>query len=481
MHSLLQKQNHLFWRAGFGPTPDMLIQSTTFSPEKYFYSMLKVSEKLPLPFKIVQNAVDGLGNGIGELGRQQPMMQGDTLSMAEKNSRNQQQSRQEIRSLNLAWLDEMAESPAQLREKMSLFWHGYFACRNLNSFYQQQLINVIREHALSDFGTLLFEVSKTPAMLLFLNNQQNRKTSPNENFAREVMELFTLGRGNFSEEDVKEAARAFTGWSFNLQGQFQFRPFQHDSGEKKVLGYIGTLTGEDVLDILLKQKQTAKFVCTKLYKFFVNDNVNSNHVNWLAKRFFESGYAIKPLLKDIFTANWFYSSENIGTHIKSPIELLVGIRRQLPMKIGNREIQLLLQRALGQILFYPPNVAGWPGGKCWIDSSSLLLRMRLPQMMTGNDGIEINVKMDDDTEMGQAQKLSGAVARYSLNTTIDWNEIFETLDVIPEQKRFTFLTASFIQTKWQPQEKFITQFTGRTNDAKKIMVALMSLPEYQLC
>src|SRR5690606_13509498 len=145
-------------------------------------------------------------------------------------------SREVLRNLNLAWMDHMVTTPAQLREKMALFWHGYFACRDLNGIFQQLLLNNIRENALGSFKDLLFTVSKSASMLSFLNNVQNRKQHPNENFAREVMELFTLGRGYYSEHDVKEAARAFTGWSFQPTGEFIFRTQQHDDDRKTVLG-----------------------------------------------------------------------------------------------------------------------------------------------------------------------------------------------------------------------------------------------------
>ena len=184
------------------------------------------------------------------------------------------------------------------------------------------------------------------------------------------MELFTLGRGNYTENDIKEAARAFTGWSSEFKGEFVFRRFQHDYGEKTVLGKTGNFDGDDVLDIFLSQKQTAKFITQKIYKFFVNDNVDEEKVNWLADRFYQSNYDISKLMEDIFTSDWFYDEKNIGSKIKSPIELMAGIQRMLPMKLENEEALTFLQRALGQILFYPPNVAGWPGGKTWIDSST---------------------------------------------------------------------------------------------------------------
>ena len=478
MHPL-QKQNHLFWRAGFGPTPDMQLQTTPFDSAKYFQVLWLASEKKPVPFRIVEPTIDGLANGIGDITRmQQKQAMDDEATKAEARKKQQLQNREAVRSLNLTWMEEMVNSPAQLREKVALFWHGHFACRIVNSYFQQQLINTIREHALSDFGTLLTKVSKTPAMLQFLNNQQNRKNSPNENFAREVMELFTMGRGNYTEHDVKEAARAFTGWGFNLEGAFVFRPIIHDRGEKTILGKKGIETGEEVLQVLLEQPATARFLCTKFYRFFVNENVKEQHVEWLAKRFFESGYQMKTLLQDIFTADWFYNPENVGTRIKGPIELMVGLQRQLPMELTNKPALLLIQRALGQILFYPPNVAGWPGGKTWIDSSSLLLRMRIPQLLASKEGVEVALKNDDDTDMGRGNK---GMNRFVMQASIDWNKALKPFASLPADKQFPMLRAGLLQSGKLPELDYMKDLTGSTPEGPKMTIALMSLPEYQLC
>ena len=186
---------------------------------------------------------------------------------ADQKKQLRKDSQRDIKSLNLAWLNEMVQSDAQLREKMSLFWHGHFASRNVNIFYQQLLLDSIRKNALGNFADLLREVSKSAAMINFLNNNQNKKDHPNENFAREVMELFTMGRGNYSEDDVKEAARAFTGWGADLQGEFVFRQKQHDNGDKTLLGKTGNFDGDDVLNILLQQKETAHFISKKYIAF----------------------------------------------------------------------------------------------------------------------------------------------------------------------------------------------------------------------
>ncbi|RYG25455.1 MAG: DUF1800 domain-containing protein, partial [Chitinophagaceae bacterium] len=278
---------------------------------------------------------------------------------------------------------------------------GHFACRNLNVFYQQELLNTIRQNALGNFGVLLKEVSRSAGMLNFLNNQQNRKGHPNENFAREVMELFTLGRGNYTENDVKEAARSFTGWGANAQGDFVFRKAQHDEGNKTVLGHTGKFDGDAVLNILLEEQQTARFICTKIYRFFVNDQPDAARIGWLSNRFYKSDYEIGSLMEDIFTSDWFFEEKNIGTRIKSPVELLAGIQRMLPMTLENDESMLILQRILGQMLFYPPNVAGWAGGRAWIDSSTLMMRLRIPQLFNDKDEMNVSPKDDDDQMMGR--------------------------------------------------------------------------------
>ena len=173
------------------------------------------------------------------------------------------QSVQDISKLNIRWLQEMTESPAQLLEKMSLFWHGHFASKTVNIIYDQALLNVIRENALGNFRDLLFEVSKTASMIQFLNNNQNKKGHPNENFARELMELFTIGRGHYTETDVKESARAFTGWGTNIQGDFIFVRRQHDDGIKTFFGKTGNLSGEDILEYSIGSKTNSCFYYPK--------------------------------------------------------------------------------------------------------------------------------------------------------------------------------------------------------------------------
>lgn len=470
------KNQHLLWRAAFGPMAENVNELPQVSQKDLYQLLLKTSSKKPEAFNVASNLFGGLVKGVQDIGKMQQLSK-DEKKMLRK------QSVEDLKSLNLTWLSQMINSEAQLREKMSFFWHGHFACRVINIFFQQQLLNVVRENALGNFGDLLREVSKSPAMLSFLNNQQNKKQHPNENFAREVMELFTMGRGNYTENDIKEGARAFTGWGFNMKGEFVERPFLHDTGNKTFLGRTGNFNGDDIIDILLEQRQTAKFITTKLYRYFVNDIPDESKIELLAGRFYESGYDIKKLLADIYTSDWFYNEKNIGNRIKSPVELLAGIRRLIPMELAQPEAQLLFQRALGQVLFYPPNVAGWPGGKNWIDSSALMLRMRIPQILTDADDFAVKPKDDDDTMMGKEGIDTKAKAR-QLNVTVDWNAVTKVFDATAKENLLQKINDVVLQTNSRIDPAIINKYIDkqvRNAYIKTTLVELMSTPEYQLC
>lgn len=482
--TLQLKNQHLLWRAGFGTGVPGL---ESFSSLRGMVStLLKSSEKKPVYIDVAGDLAGDYAMVFNDA--MKARIAGNQLSDEEKKNKQQQlrrENRDRIKTLNLTWLNEMAVTDAPLREKMALFWHGHFACRQQNAVFQQLLLDNIRNNALGSFRELLMQVSKSAAMLAFLNNQQNRKQHPNENFAREVMELFTLGRGNYTENDVKEAARAFTGWGFNLKGEFTFRKFQHDDGTKTVLGKSGNFDGDDVLNILLDQKQTSVFITRKVYRYFVNDNADEAKVKWLAGRFYQSDYNIQSLMKDIFSADWFYAAENVGVHIKSPVELLAGMRRTLGIELENEEVQLLMQRALGQVLFYPPNVAGWPGGKSWIDSSTLMLRLKIPQLIKDNQAFNVTPKTDDDQMMGMTDEMKKIGNRFRINAKVDWPAYLKQFEDVPREKLYDALEAHILQTPPGSVNRAsiekVTDISSRENYIKTLTIALMSTPEYQLC
>jgi len=472
----MQKLKHLFWRVGFGPRTKSWDKWVSLPETSWWPKMKDDAATEPKYFDLADSAVKGLLIGIGELGK----MERRELDQADK-KRLREQSRDNLRSLNLLWLEEMTNTKAQLREKMALFWHGHFASRNINILYQQQLLHTIRENALGNFGDLLRAVSKSAAMIAFLNNQQNKKQHPNENFAREVMELFTMGRGHYTETDIKEVARAFTGWSFRLNGDFVFRPNDHDKGIKTLLGKSGKFDGDDVLDILLENRETAQFITRKMYRFLVNDTlVPEERISWLANRFYESGYQIMRLLDDIVRSDWFYAPENTGNRIKSPVEYWVGIRRVLPLELEDPEVQLKLQRVLDQVLFYPPNVAGWPGGKAWIDSSSLMLRMRIPQLIVDRGDLDVQTKDDDDQQMG-AKSMNQA---RMLAADIDWQPVLKQFSAVRSSDLIQSMAQYLWQTDVQPPAAILEKYTDHSSQERSIktaMIRLMATPEYQLC
>ncbi|GAA4377784.1 DUF1800 domain-containing protein [Hymenobacter koreensis] len=414
---------------------------------------------------------------------QAPAMKRGALT-AEQRKQQNRQIREAFYAMNTGWLERMATSPAQFREKLTFFWHGHFAARVRRPDAALQLNNTVRRLALGKFSDLLLAVSKEPAMLQFLNNQQNRKQRPNENFAREVMELFTIGRGQYTEQDVKEAARAFTGWGYDAQSQFVFRARQHDDGPKTFMGRTGNFGGEDILRILLERRETAAFITTKLYRFFVNDVPNAQHIQPLADAFYRSGYDIEDLMERMLSADWFYDAANVGTRIKSPVELLVGLRRQAGLQPADGRLLVFWQKALGQTLFQPPNVAGWPGGRNWIDSSSLLLRLQLPQVLLKQAEVNVALK-EDENDIAPSLPKAERVLRTQNAAPVSIATVARLLDKVPAEQHPSRLGAFLLQAPLRPENlKRVQQLTAAAPVEQRLRIglgALLSLPEYQLC
>jgi uncharacterized protein (DUF1800 family) len=276
------------------------------------------------------------------------------------------------------WVAEMLSTPSPFTEKMTLFWHNHFATsqqkvRSANLMYRQNVM--LRRYSTGNFGALLREVSKDPAMLIYLDGAQNRKGAPNENFAREVMELFTLGEGHYSEQDIKEVARAFTGWSLDADaGEFRFRRLIHDEGSKTVFGNEGKFNGDDIVTLLLQQPATGEFIVAKLWREFVSPEPDSAAVKQLAATWRAANYEMKPLLRAMFLSDAFWAPVNRGVLVKSPVDLVVGSLRQFRFAVEDPAPFAVILRQLGQDLFNPPNVKGWPVGDAWLNTTTLLAR-----------------------------------------------------------------------------------------------------------
>lgn len=289
------------------------------------------------------------------------------------------------------WLREMLTTPNPLAERMVLFWHNHFATSQQKVVRVHPLWNqhqLFRQHALGSFRTLLHAVAKDPAMLVYLDGAQSRKQAPNENFAREVMELFTLGQdsGAYTEQDIKEAARAFTGWSVERDDfSFRWRPFFHDEGIKTIFGQSGAFNGDQVLDLLLdasrSQGAAARFIVGKLWREFVSPVPDKAAVQRIARQFEQSGYDTAVALRELLLTPDFWKPEQRGSLIKSPIELIVGTMRQLGFVSEDPTALVLKSAQLGQNLLLPPNVKGWPGYTDWINATTLLERKRFLEQM----------------------------------------------------------------------------------------------------
>jgi uncharacterized protein (DUF1800 family) len=283
----------------------------------------------------------------------------------------------ETRRLAFWWADRMVASNRPLEEKMALFWHGHFATgedkiRDYRKMEQQ--LALLHRHATGNFRTLLVEVARGPAMLAYLDAAENVKGAPNENFAREVMELFTMGVGTYTETDIREGARAFTGW-IDDDLDFKVDPAKHDDGEKTFLGRTGRFDGVDILDIIIEQKVTAAFIAGKIYKFFVRENISPEVQAKLGAVLRDNDYEIAPLMRTIFLSKDFYSAPSAGTHIKGPVELIVSTYRKLGVKhLPGIPDLYVVSRELGQTLLNPPTVAGWAQGRAWITPGLLLAR-----------------------------------------------------------------------------------------------------------
>jgi uncharacterized protein (DUF1800 family) len=354
----LAKVGHLYRRAAFGATWDELQTALRDGPDK---------------------AIDRLLNGHGDAAafEKETKPLADTVAKAN----NGPQAR-------AWWLYRMLYTPHPLRERMTLFWHNHFATSNAkvnNATYMFGMYDTLYNNALGKFPPMLQEVTKDPAMLVWLDTVQSTKAMPNENYARELMELFSLGVGNYTEKDIREAAKAFTGWRLD-GGKPVYDPKNHDDGPKTVLGRTGPFQASDVVDICLDQPVCPRFIAGKLYKFFISESTPPppELVEPLARQFRDSGYDIAATVSTVLRSNLFFAPETYRARIKAPVDFVLGIVRGLEGRIGTTQLALAME-GLGQSLFYPPSVKGWDGGPAWLNGQTLLFRQNLALALTSTE------------------------------------------------------------------------------------------------
>ncbi|MBL0928237.1 MAG: DUF1800 domain-containing protein [Phycisphaerales bacterium] len=483
---------HLLSRAGFGGSPEQIRTLADWGPAKSVDHLLDLPNSpgaYPWP-KADQFETDIMRPPTEEerrMYREAARAQNEDVlaQLRLKRQDAQRRDRQQVRQMQRWWLTRMIETPRPLEEKLTLFWHGHFATsyRTIENSYHQFLQNqTFRAHAAGNFGEMLFAIIRDPAMLAYLNNNQNRKGRPNENLAREIMELFSLGVGHYTEQDIKEGARALTGYTFE-HNDFTFSKGQHDEGAKRILGQAGNMDGDEFVKAILAQRQCSRYIAGKLYRFFVNDlNDASKPVGDAAERVIDdlgatllaSRYELKPMLRRMFLSQHFFAAPNVASQIKSPAELVVGAVRSLRTPVRDLGILNDAMDLMGQNLFFPPNVAGWAGGRSWINTSTLFVRQNILNFLltgktpSGYDPLASVEKYDPQILLADlaksdpgADKNPGKVADYLARFCLG-------ADLRTDQKR---ILGEFMQTNG-----------GRvtTDSVLGLLALITTMPEFQL-
>ena len=449
-----QTATHLLSRAGFGGTPLEISAAVKLGRAATVARLLETppassAPKLTAPTDLVE-----------------------MRTMTEEDRKKfqktvEQQNRADLDTIRGWWLSQMIQPSTSAVEKATLFWHGHFATsvQKVKStplmFQQNQLF---RRFAFGNFRDMVKAISCDPAMVIWLDLQQSKEGAPNENFARELMELFTLGIGHYSEDDIKNSARAFTGYRAHpLVGTFDYIEKQHDDTDKVFMGKKGKFSGDDIIDIIFQQPACAEFICEKLWTFYACEDPAPAIVSLLAHTLRQANYELRPVFAEMLNSKAFYSAESIGTQIKSPTQLIVQSCKVLECKPPPGFALQFVMRSLGQILFAPPNVKGWDGNRAWINTSTLASRGEFTDALTGTGktrGFEENLELEKlvtDEMINDCPKLiDGLTAR---------------LLVVPiGQSTRSELIAEM--------EKFPKPFS-RTN-VRNAIARVLRLPEYQL-
>ncbi|USN98476.1 MAG: DUF1800 domain-containing protein [Phycisphaeraceae bacterium] len=481
---------HLLWRAGFGGTPRQIETLASWGPEKAVDHLIEV-ERVPYD-KPDPNEFDPdimrPPTAAEQAEAQMARRQRDEDSLARLRLLRQQRQRQDRRQMadiQRWWLERMIETPRPLEEKMTLFWHGLFATsyRTIeNSYHMYQQNQFYRSHAIGSYKDLLFGLIRDPAMLAYLDNDDSRVGHPNENLAREIMELFSLGVGNYSERDIKEGARALTGYTF-VDDEFSFNEKNHDKGSKSILGTRGNLNGEGFVGAILRQKACAEYIAARLYDEFAlhmhalapEDEPAVRRVTArLAGELRDADYNVRPVLRTLFLSKHFYHPRVVNNRIKSPAELVIGAVRSLNTPVRDMGVLLQAMDLMGQSLFYPPSVKGWLGGRTWINTSTIFVRQNLMNFLltgklpVGYDSAAREEKYDPTALLEPLAETDPAAAR-------------DPARVVDYLLRFTL---------GHPQEQaqgVLTEFVADHGNTIKpdvitgMLLLVAAMPEYQLC
>jgi hypothetical protein len=475
------KAAHLLNRAGFGGTPEEIARVVELGPAGAVDWLMDFPDagadeqsQTDVPDL---SSIDGFPKSFREV-RQQ---------LAGKSAEERRQIVNKFMAANrdalLAtigwWTDRMAYGPSPLQEKLTLFWHGHFTTsakdeRSALLMWNQN--ELLRRNAAGNFREFVRQVSRDPAMIDYLNNAQNRKGKPNENYARELMELFTLGIGNYTEQDIKESARAFTGWAHDGD-EFVFRKFDHDEGTKTFMGRKGNLGGDEVIEIILMHPACAPYIAGKLWSFFAYESPEPALAQSLGAVFREAKYDLRPVLRTMFASRAFYSQRAVGTQIKSPVQLLVGTVRLLGLKMPSPRSLFGAMQQMGQVPMMPPNVKGWPGGRMWINTSTLFVRYNTCVMLAGGGG----QFRPAGAKAAGAKILKGLKGQNLEKVAFDPRSGSGSAERVADEWINRLIQRPVAAEKRQVLIDSLAGRPERDDNVKRMVQLIVSMPEYQLC
>lgn len=478
-----REARHLLMRAGFGGTPQELAQCHALGLDKAVDQLVDYNdiasdlEPADLDPDIIRN-------------RTLEERQAFLLARSENDEKTLDKFRRERVAANAEdrrmhaqlqrwWLERMTQTPRPMEERLTLLWHSHFATqhRSVRDAYLMEKQNALfREHANGSFKELALGVVHDPAMIKYLNNDQNRKRKPNENLAREFMELFTLGEGHYSEDDIKQGARALTGY-FYKDNTFTFNKGQHDDGDKLILGHHGPINGVSFVKILLKHQACANFVALKLYRHFVADVTDDwdlldartrQVIEAMAKQLRQSDFNIKPVLATLLRSRHFYDQAIVGKKIKSPVQVVVGTIRQTGAPLRDERGVAKAIGAMGQELFEPPSVAGWEGGRAWINTSTLFMRQNTCAYLISGSAPGKSFRKSE-MNYDPMPLLNGLEVRSAQTVTKQLCDAMlgQHVPLVRRQPLINFM---------KDRDKGVT-----TDSVAALLMLITAMPEYQLC
>jgi len=474
---------HLLNRAGFGGSPAEIEQLLKLGPEKavaHLVDFEKQTDPTPDP--------DWAKYDPDRATRFQAMRQASEEERRMKQREDQRLQREHITELRGWWLQRMAKGPRPLQEKMVLFWHGHFATSTekvREAYLMWRQNELFRRMAVGNWRELLIEIGRDPAMMIYLDQAQSRKQHPNENFAREVMELFALGEGHYTEKDISEGARALTGWTLDQSRQrFEYRPFIHDDGEKTIFGKTGNFDGEDFLNAVATHPQSTRFITAKLWNYFAGKMPSETLAASLSDVFQKSGSNFKPLLHAMFRSEEFYAAHVIRSQVKSPVQWLVGTVRMLECELPPALMCWGLTRNLGQDLFAPPNVKGWDGGLTWITTNNLLTRYNEAAALVQGD-VSMVAGVNLAPNPNAARMIADRLSRQRV-APVDVDKLFTAKERGNKTELIAALEKRLLQSPMKEKQKAAlreyleSQGELDAGDIRGAIRLVMSTPEFQL-